>query len=85
MAERNNSGGPAPETQHDPAFEFSSLWRPARVNPLNLKSYIGTLPIFNLRDPFARNFHLFVTNFWLVIQDNNLASSSWLVSMLPCA
>ena len=58
MAEKKNADGPAPEPQHAPAFEFSSLWRPAQVNPLNLKSY--TLPILNLRDPYARNFHLFV-------------------------
>jgi len=65
MAERNNSGGPAPETQHAPAFEFSNLWRSARVNTLNLKNYI--LPVFNLSDPYARNFRLFVANFWFVI------------------
>ncbi|PPQ70963.1 hypothetical protein CVT25_012098 [Psilocybe cyanescens] len=39
-----------------PSFEWSHLWQPAIVNPVNLKSY--TIPIFNLRDPYARAFHL---------------------------
>lgn len=41
-----------------PPFAWSSLWKRAEVNPLNLKSY--TLPILNLRDPYARSFHLYV-------------------------
>ncbi|GAA6042048.1 hypothetical protein JCM8097_004079 [Rhodosporidiobolus ruineniae] len=39
-----------------PPFKWSSLWKPAVVNPLNGKSY--TLPILNLRDQYAINFHL---------------------------
>jgi hypothetical protein len=39
-----------------PPFKWSQLWEPAIVNPVNLKSY--TIPIFNLRDPYARSFHL---------------------------
>ncbi|KAG2006712.1 nitrate transporter [Coprinopsis cinerea AmutBmut pab1-1] len=39
-----------------PPFEWSHLWRPAIVNPVNLKSY--TIPFFNLRDPYAQSFHL---------------------------
>ncbi|BGP16635.1 hypothetical protein JCM10213_000449 [Rhodosporidiobolus nylandii] len=42
-------GGPPP-------FKWSSLWEPAVINPLNGKSY--TLPILNLRDQYAINFHL---------------------------
>jgi hypothetical protein len=69
MADEKHIDDPAPVQQQAPAFNFSSLWRPARVNPLNLKSY--TLPIFNLRDPYARNFHLFVASSLLVIDINN--------------
>ena len=39
-----------------PVFQWSHLWKPAIVNPVNLKSY--TIPFFNLRDPYARSFHL---------------------------
>ncbi|KAF5357220.1 hypothetical protein D9756_006369 [Leucocoprinus leucothites] len=39
-----------------PPFRWSHLWEPAIVNPTNLKSY--TIPFFNLRDPYARTFHL---------------------------
>ncbi|KAF9446724.1 putative high affinity nitrate transporter protein 2 [Macrolepiota fuliginosa MF-IS2] len=39
-----------------PSFQWSHLWGAAIVNPVNLKSY--TIPIFNLRDPYARVFHL---------------------------
>ena len=39
-----------------PLFKWSHLWEPAIVNPVNLKSY--TIPIFNLRDPYGRAFHL---------------------------
>ncbi|KAG6895363.1 hypothetical protein C0992_001653 [Termitomyces sp. T32_za158] len=39
-----------------PAFSWSQLWSPAVVNPVNLKSY--TVPLFNLRDPYSRAFHL---------------------------
>ena len=39
-----------------PSFIWSHLWEPAIVNPVNLKSY--TIPIFNLRDPYGRAFHL---------------------------
>lgn len=39
-----------------PPFKLSSLWQAPVLNPLNLKSY--TLPIFNLRNPYSRNFHL---------------------------
>ncbi|KAL9711884.1 hypothetical protein Ac2012v2_004957 [Leucoagaricus gongylophorus] len=39
-----------------PPFKWSHLWEPAIVNPVNLKSY--TIPLFNLRDPYARVFHL---------------------------
>ncbi|KAF8804928.1 putative high affinity nitrate transporter [Phlegmacium glaucopus] len=39
-----------------PPFKWSHLWEPAIVNPANLKSY--TIPIFNLRDPYSRAFHL---------------------------
>ncbi|KXN90612.1 Nitrate transporter [Leucoagaricus sp. SymC.cos] len=39
-----------------PAFKWSHLWEPAIVNPVNLKSY--TIPFLNLRDPYARAFHL---------------------------
>ncbi|KAG6852833.1 hypothetical protein C0991_008706 [Blastosporella zonata] len=39
-----------------PPFAWSHLWSPAIVNPINLKSY--TIPFFNLRDPYARSFHL---------------------------
>ncbi|KAG6916079.1 hypothetical protein DXG01_008553 [Tephrocybe rancida] len=42
--------------QGPPEFTWSHLWSPAVVNPVNLKSY--TIPIFNLRDPYARSFHL---------------------------
>ncbi|GAA5880529.1 hypothetical protein JCM8547_002038 [Rhodosporidiobolus lusitaniae] len=42
-------GGPPP-------FRWASLWEPAQINPLNGKSY--TLPILNLRDQYAINFHL---------------------------
>lgn len=64
MSENKNIDSATPEPKHEaPKFEFSSLWRPARVNPVNLKSY--TLPILNFRDPYARNFHLFVAIFYL--------------------
>ena len=43
------SGDPVP-------FKLSSLWGPAVLNPLNHKSF--TVPIFNLRSAYARNFHL---------------------------
>ena len=39
-----------------PPFAWSQLWKPAIVNPVNLKSY--TIPFFNLADPYAQNFHL---------------------------
>ncbi|GAA5999897.1 hypothetical protein JCM10207_005961 [Rhodosporidiobolus poonsookiae] len=39
-----------------PKFRWASLWEPAVVNHLNGKSY--TLPILNLRDQYAINFHL---------------------------
>ena len=39
-----------------PPFAWSQLWKPAIVNPVNLKSY--TIPIFNLADPYAQAFHL---------------------------
>ncbi|KAF5354720.1 hypothetical protein D9756_005270 [Leucocoprinus leucothites] len=39
-----------------PPFQWSHLWEPAIVNPVNLKSY--TIPFFNLGDPYARAFHL---------------------------
>jgi len=39
-----------------PPFKWSHLWEPAIVNPVNLKS--RTIPVFNLRDPYARVFHL---------------------------
>lgn len=39
-----------------PPFQWSHLWRPAIINPINLKSY--TIPIFNLMDPYGRAFHL---------------------------
>ncbi|GAA5887928.1 hypothetical protein JCM6882_000805 [Rhodosporidiobolus microsporus] len=42
-------GGPPP-------FRWASLWEPAQINPLNGKSY--TLPLLNLTQPCARNFHL---------------------------
>ncbi|KAF8887007.1 putative high affinity nitrate transporter [Gymnopilus junonius] len=45
------------QTSHGvPPFKWSHLWKPAIVNPVNLKSY--TIPIFNLWDPYARAFHL---------------------------
>ncbi|KAF8329332.1 nitrate/nitrite porter [Cantharellus anzutake] len=44
------------ETDGPPPFKFSSLWEREKLNPINLKSY--TLPIFNLKSPYARNFHL---------------------------
>ncbi|TFK34311.1 nitrate transporter [Crucibulum laeve] len=43
-------------THGPPTFKWSYLWSPAVVNPVNLKSY--TIPLFNLRDPYARSFHL---------------------------
>jgi MFS transporter, NNP family, nitrate/nitrite transporter len=48
-----------------PPFRISSLWEPAQVNPLNLKSY--SIPLFNLKSPYARNFHLCVWNVFLDI------------------
>ncbi|GAA5966679.1 hypothetical protein JCM21900_005651 [Sporobolomyces salmonicolor] len=48
-AKRALHGGPPP-------FRWASLWEPAVVNHLNGKSY--TLPILNLRDQYAINFHL---------------------------
>ncbi|KAJ7433452.1 nitrate/nitrite porter [Mycena galericulata] len=39
-----------------PPFKWSHLWEPPIINPLNGKSY--TLPIFNLRNPYSRSFHL---------------------------
>ncbi|GAA5967836.1 hypothetical protein JCM11641_005781 [Rhodosporidiobolus odoratus] len=48
-AKRALHGGPPP-------FRWASLWEPAQINPLNGKSY--TLPMFNLRDQYGRNFHL---------------------------
>lgn len=47
------------EHQHHfgaPPFSWSSLWKSPVVNHLNGKSY--TLPIFNLANPYSRNFHL---------------------------
>ena len=80
--------GHAGEPKGAPAFKFSSLWRPAEVNPLNLKSY--TLPIFNLRDPYARNFHLFVAMPFTARFPRQylyplLSPVRGSVSMLPCA
>ncbi|KAG6901834.1 hypothetical protein C0995_007405 [Termitomyces sp. Mi166 len=46
-----------------PAFAWSQLWSPAIVNPVNLKSY--TLPLLNLRDPYARAFHLSWLSFFV--------------------
>ncbi|KAJ3562977.1 hypothetical protein NP233_g9238 [Leucocoprinus birnbaumii] len=43
-------------SQAPPPFQWSHLWEPAIVNPVNLKSY--TIPLFNLKDPYARAFHL---------------------------
>ncbi|GAA5907065.1 hypothetical protein JCM5296_006581 [Sporobolomyces johnsonii] len=48
-AKRALHGGPPP-------FRWASLWEPAVVNHLNGKAY--TLPILNLRDQYAINFHL---------------------------
>ncbi|GAA5820628.1 hypothetical protein JCM11251_003083 [Rhodosporidiobolus azoricus] len=48
-AKRALYGGPPP-------FRWASLWEPAQINPLNGKSY--TLPIFNLTQQCAVNFHL---------------------------
>ncbi|KAJ7847087.1 nitrate/nitrite porter [Mycena olivaceomarginata] len=42
-------GGPPP-------FQWSHLWGPPIINPLNGKSY--TLPILNLTNPYSRSFHL---------------------------
>ncbi|KAJ7216158.1 nitrate/nitrite porter [Mycena rebaudengoi] len=39
-----------------PAFQWSHLWKPPIINPLNRKSY--TLPIFNLSNPYSRSFYL---------------------------
>ncbi|KAF8967745.1 nitrate/nitrite porter [Flammula alnicola] len=44
------------EDRGPPKFAFAHIWQPAVVNPINLKSY--TLPILNLKDPYARSFHL---------------------------
>lgn len=38
-----------------PPFKWSHLWESAIVNPVNLRSY--TIPLFNIRDPYARAFH----------------------------
>ncbi|KAJ7139302.1 nitrate/nitrite porter [Mycena epipterygia] len=39
-----------------PLFRWSHLWEQPVINPLNGKSY--TLPIFNLKNPYSRTFHL---------------------------
>ncbi|KAF7367593.1 Nitrate/nitrite transporter [Mycena sanguinolenta] len=39
-----------------PSFHWHHLWGPPIINPLNRKSY--TLPIFNLKNPYSRAFHL---------------------------
>ncbi|KAF7357751.1 Nitrate/nitrite transporter [Mycena venus] len=39
-----------------PRFQWSHLWEPPIINPLNGKAY--TLPIFNLKNPYSRSFHL---------------------------
>ncbi|KAJ6569363.1 nitrate transporter [Mycena capillaripes] len=39
-----------------PPFKWCYLWEPPIINPLNAKSY--TLPIFNLKNPYSRSFHL---------------------------
>ncbi|TFK99358.1 nitrate/nitrite porter [Pterulicium gracile] len=39
-----------------PKFTWASLWQKPAINSLNGKSY--TLPIFNLNNPYGRNFHL---------------------------
>ncbi|KAJ7085179.1 nitrate/nitrite porter [Mycena belliarum] len=39
-----------------PPFKWAHLWEDPIINPLNGKSY--TLPIFNLKNPYSRSFHL---------------------------
>jgi len=61
MTSHRNSSPAASATVGDsphgpPPFAWSHLWKPAIVNPVNLKSY--TIPIFNLTDPYAQAFHL---------------------------
>jgi NNP family nitrate/nitrite transporter-like MFS transporter len=53
----SSASGHVGDSHHGPPpFAWSHLWKPAIVNPVNLKSY--TIPIFNLADPYAQSFHL---------------------------
>lgn len=49
-------------------FQWSSLWRPAEINPLNGKSY--TFPIFRILDVYS-------TSFWLATLGFFVAFLSW--------
>lgn len=49
-------------------FEWSSLWKPAEINPLNGKSY--TFPIFRVWDVYS-------TSFWLATLGFFVAFLSW--------
>ncbi|KAE9404101.1 MFS general substrate transporter [Gymnopus androsaceus JB14] len=45
---------PASSSSHK--FQFSSLWEPAKIDSQTGKSL--TIPLFNLKSPYGRNFHL---------------------------
>ncbi|GAA5939386.1 uncharacterized protein JCM15063_004506 [Sporobolomyces koalae] len=47
---------PAKPSAGPPPFRWASLWEPAVINRVNGKSY--TIPLLNLRDQYAINFHL---------------------------
>jgi len=46
-----------------PPFTFASLFKQPVINPLNGKAQ--TLPIFNLKNPYSRNFHLSWLSFFV--------------------
>ena len=56
------------EESGPPKFTWSSLWRPAKVNPANSKSF--TFPLLRLWDPYA-------TAFWLATLGFFVAFFSW--------
>ncbi|KDE09326.1 hypothetical protein MVLG_00642 [Microbotryum lychnidis-dioicae p1A1 Lamole] len=51
-----NSNNATLNYNEPPSFRIASLWEKPVVNPLNGKSQ--TLPMFNLANPYTRNFHL---------------------------
>jgi len=86
MTSQNSSSasGHVGDSHHGPPpFAWSHLWKPAIVNPVNLKSY--TIPIFNLADPYAQSFHLSWREFLCFLPGRPLRifASSWILRRVP--